>query len=122
MKKLALIIAVFGAILIFGNSEKVNAQTMTWRGTVDDVVHVVIRGRSADTRTISGRQYRDGRARFSGRGGRRNNSRATVDRNEGRGRIRVIQHPSRRNNYTTIIRIDDSKGGADRYNFTVSWD
>lgn len=124
MKKLALAIAIFGAIFIFGTSENVNAQTMTWRGTVDDVVEVSIRGRRADTITVSGRTYRDGRARFSGRGGRgsRDNGRARVSKDEGRGRVRVVQQPSRRNNYTTVIRIDDSKGGADRYRFTVEWD
>jgi hypothetical protein len=121
MKKLALAIAIFGAIFIFGTSENVNAQTMTWRGTVDDTVEVTIRGRRADTVTVSGRAYRDGRTRFSGRVGR-DSGRARVSKDEGRGRIRVVQQPSRRNNYTTIIRIEDSKGGADRYAFTVEWD
>ncbi len=126
MKKLALAIAIFGAIFIFGSSESVNAQTMTWRGTVDDVVEVTIRGRRANTRTVSGRTYRDGRAQFSGRGGYRRGGRdvgrARVNKHDGRGRVRVVQQPSRRNNYTTIIRITDSKGGADRYRFTVEWD
>jgi hypothetical protein len=126
MKKLALAFAIFGAIFVFGSSESVNAQTMTWRGTVDDVVEVTIRGRRADTVTVSGRQYRDGNARFSGRdrrGGRnRDVGRARVRKEDGRGRVRVIQQPSRRNNYTTIIRIEDPKSGADRYRFTVEWD
>lgn len=123
MKKIALAIALFGAIFVFGSSESVSAQdmTMTWNGRVDDVVQVVIRGRSADTVTISGREYRDGRARFEGRVGRRNNSRARVEKEEGRGKIRVTQQPSRRNKYTTIIRVEDSKGGDDRYKFTVEW-
>lgn len=124
MRKIALAIAVFGAIFAFGNSKSVTAQDMTmiWNGRVDDVVQVVIRGRSADTVTVKGKEYRDGRVRFEGRAGRRNDSRARVKKEEGRGKVRVIQQPNRRNNYTTIIRIEDSKGGDDRYRFTVEWD
>lgn len=124
MKKIALMFAILGAMFVFGSSQNVSAQdmTMTWSGRVDDVVEIVIRGRNADTQTISGRSYRDGRARFEGRGGRRNDLRAKVDKEEGRGKVRVVQQPSRRNNYTTIIRIEDSKGGDDRYRIRVEWD
>lgn len=122
MKKIALAFAIFGAVFIFGNAQSVNAQTtMTWSGRVDDVVEVVIRGRNADTQTISGKTFRDGRARFDGRGGRRQ-GRARVNKEEGRGKVRIVQQPSRRNNYTTIVRVEDKKGSDDRYRFTVEWD
>ncbi len=123
MKKIALAIAIFGAVFVFGSSKSASAQSsMTWNGRVDDVVEIVIRGRNADTRTISGRAYRDGRARFQGRGGRRDNSRADLNKEAGRGRVRVVQQPSRRNNFTTIVRIEDNKGGDDRYSFSLTWD
>ena len=40
----------------------------------------------------------------------------------GRGKITVQQQPTARNNYTAIVRIEDSKGGADRYRFNLAWD
>jgi hypothetical protein len=39
----------------------------------------------------------------------------TVQVLEGRGRVDVIQQPSRRNGYTTVIRMRDPDGGAARY-------
>ncbi|MEZ5425319.1 MAG: hypothetical protein R2747_03555 [Pyrinomonadaceae bacterium] len=124
MKKIALLIAILGAVFLFGNLKKVYGQgdsSMVWTGTVDDVVEIEIRGRNAKTVTVSGREYRGGRARFSGRGSRRD-TRAKVDKEDGRGKVRVVQQPRRSNNYTTIIRIEDSKGGADRYRIRVEWD
>ena len=45
-----------------------------------------------------------------------------VEKGDGRGSVYVLQQPSRRNNWTAIIRVDDKKGGRDRYRFTVYWD
>jgi hypothetical protein len=39
----------------------------------------------------------------------------TVQVLEGRGRVDVIQQPSRRNGYTTVVRLRDPDGGAARY-------
>jgi len=113
-------------VLFFGNLNAVKAQSgsMEWRGTVDDRVQVVIRGRSATVNTISGSSYNDDRSNFNGGGGRWVNGRnyhASVNKQNGRGKVRIVQQPNRRNNYTTIVEVDDSKGGADRYRFRVTW-
>jgi hypothetical protein len=39
----------------------------------------------------------------------------TVQVLEGRGQVDVIQQPSRRNGYTTVVRLRDPDGGASRY-------
>ncbi len=39
----------------------------------------------------------------------------------GRGSIRVIEQPSRNNNFTAVLQIEDRDGGADRYEFEVIW-
>lgn len=119
----AFALAVFGAVVFFGNVEAVRAQSgsMEWRGTVDDVVQVRIRNRNADTNSISGRAYYDADYNFDGRPPRRNAD-VRVEKRDGRGRVFIIQQPSRRNNFTTIVQIVDSKGGADRYRFVLYWD
>jgi len=93
---------------------------MTWRGRVDDDVRVRIRGGSADVETIGGTPYYDGQPNFSNS---LPNRRVTVrlTKNRGRGDIYIEQQPSRDNDFTAIIRIKDSRGGADNYEFTLEW-
>jgi hypothetical protein len=108
---------------LLGSVREAGAQSgnMEWRGTVDDKVNVIIRGRNATTNTVSGQMTTDDSARFSDRLPR-NNVQVRVDKNDGRGSVYVIQQPNRRNNWTAIIRVEDRKGGRDRYAFTVYWD
>ncbi|MGC2235153.1 MAG: hypothetical protein WA584_03265 [Pyrinomonadaceae bacterium] len=123
MKKTVFAVAFLAAFIFFGGSENVSAQSgsMEWRGTVDDTVQVVIRGRNATTNTLSGSQTYDARTSFSDRLPR-DNTRVSVSKTNGRGRVYVVQQPNRRNNYTAIVQIVDNKGGRDRYAFTLSWD
>lgn len=125
MKKLKMTVfavAVFAAFVFFGNVEAVRAQngSMQWSGTVDDVVQIRIRNRNARARTISGREYNDDNFNFDGRAPREN-ANVSVDKRAGRGKVYIVQQPSRRNNFTTIVEIVDKKGGPDRYRFTLNW-
>ena len=93
---------------------------MTWRGRVDDDVRIRIRGGSADVETLGGTAYYDGQPNFSNAlPGRRVTVR--LSKNRGRGDIFIEQQPSRENDFTAIIRIKDSRGGADNYEFTLEW-
>ena len=116
--------AAFGAALVlFSGVSSVEAQmpsSMDWSGRVDNRVNVVVRGRRATTVTIRGNRFPPGRATF--RGSVRNaNLFPRVRLRQGRGTARVTQRPSSRNNFTTIIRIDDPRAGADRYQIRVNW-
>jgi len=93
---------------------------MTWRGRVDDDVRIRIRGGSADVETIGGTPYYDSQPNFVNS---LPNRRVTVrvSKNRGRGDIFVEQQPSRENDFTAIIRIKDTRGGADNYEFTLEW-
>ena len=94
--------------------------SMTWRGRVDDDVRIRIRGGSADVETIGGTPYYDGQPNFaSSLPYRRVTVRLTKIR--GRGDIFIEQQPSRDNDFTVIIRIKDSRGGADNYQFKLDW-
>lgn len=94
--------------------------SMTWRGRVDDDVRIRIRGGTADVETIGGTPYYDSQPNFSNS---LPNRRVTVRlvKNRGRGDVFIEQQPSRENDFTAIIRIKDSRGGADNYEFTLEW-
>jgi len=93
---------------------------MTWRGRVDDDVRIRIRGGSADVETLGGTPYYDSQPNFSNSlPYRRVTVRLTNKR--GRGEIFIEQQPSRENDFTAVIRIRDTRGGADNYEFTLEW-
>lgn len=93
---------------------------MTWRGRVDDDVRIRIRGGAADVETIGGTPYYDGQPNFlNSLPNRRVTVRITEKR--GRGEIFVEQQPTRENDFTAVVRIRDTKGGADNYAFTLEW-
>lgn len=91
-----------------------------WRGTVDDNVQLVIRDGYVDVRTIGGTEYNDANYNFTSPLPRR---RVTVRVNKlnGRGTVRVLQQPSRDNDYTAVIEIKDPSGGARMYEMEVLW-
>ena len=93
---------------------------LTWRGRVDDDVRIRIRGGSADVETLGGTPYYDGQPNFENS---LPNRRVTVRLTEkrGRGEIFIEQQPSRENDFTAVIRIKDTKGGASEYAFTLEW-
>ena len=93
---------------------------MTWRGRVDDDVRIRIRGGTADVETIGGTPYYDAQPNFSNSLPNRRVS-VRLTKNRGRGDIFIEQQPSRDNDFTAIIRIKDSRGGADNYEFTLDW-
>ena len=94
--------------------------SMSWRGRVDDDVRIRIRGGTANVETIGGTPYYDGQANFSDSlPNRRVTVRLTQQR--GRGSIVIEQQPSRENDFTAIVRIRDTRGGASDYQFTIEW-
>ena len=93
---------------------------MTWRGRVDDDVRIRIRGGTADVETLGGTPYYDSQPNFENSlPNRRVTVRLTAKR--GRGDVFVEQQPSRENDFTAVIRIKDSRGGADNYELTLEW-
>jgi hypothetical protein len=39
----------------------------------------------------------------------------------GRGEVFIEQQPSRENDFTTVVRIKDARGGASEYEFELQW-
>jgi hypothetical protein len=93
---------------------------MTWKGRVDDDVRIRIRGGTADVETIGGTPYYDAQPNFfNSLPYRRVTVRITNKR--GRGDIFIEQQPSRENDFTAVVRIKDSRGGASEYEFELTW-
>jgi hypothetical protein len=91
-----------------------------WRGTVDDNVQLVISDDRVEVRTIGGSVYENGTYNFTSPLPRRRVS-VTVNKLNGRGEVRVLQQPSRDNDYTAVVEIRDPKGEARDYEIEVTW-
>lgn len=94
--------------------------SLTWSGRVDDVTVLEIRDRTVRDRVISGRPAESVRADFTGALPNREVT-VTVEKRRGRGEVRIVEQPTRRNNYTAVIHVRDSSGGADNYEIEVRW-
>lgn len=93
---------------------------LTWSGRVDDVLLLEIRDRNVRDRIVSGQQAERVRFDFSSSLPNREVN-VTADKRRGRGDVRVVEQPSRRNGYTAVIEIRDRQGGAADYEIEVRW-
>jgi hypothetical protein len=94
--------------------------TMHWRGTVDDVTQIKVQESNVEVSAISGSPYSDANYNFtSPMPYRRLNVR--LNKISGRGDVRIIQQPSRDNDFTTIIEVRDPNRGPSDYEFEISW-
>jgi hypothetical protein len=91
-----------------------------WRGNVDDKVQLVIRGGNVEHRTLSGRSYPDGTFSFTSELPYRKVD-VEADKKKGRGNVRVVQQPVKANDFTTVIEISDTDGGAREYQLEIYW-
>jgi hypothetical protein len=93
---------------------------VTWRGTVDSKIQISVRGRNLSVNTFSGQDYGEGTFNFTSSLPRRNVSVDAIKK-KGRGDVRVVQQPNRSNDFTAIVEITDSDGGAREYELEISW-
>ncbi len=88
---------------------------------VDDVVEIRIRGRRVDVVTRSGREVFNVRYDVRGSGLPAYAVPLDLRRYAGRGNAFIAQYPRDWNNWTAVIRIDDSRGGVDGYDLDLRW-
>ena len=91
-----------------------------WRGTVDKEVHLILQRRNLETRTVSGSTYNNVNFSFTASMPTRNVT-VEVTKKKGRGNVRVLEQPSRDNDYTAVIQILDEDGGAKEYELEINW-
>lgn len=91
-----------------------------WKGNVDDEVHLIIRGGSIEVKTISGIASGQGTANFTTALPNRKVE-VAIDKKKGRGTAKLIQAPSRENDFTAVIQIRDKDGGSREYDLDIYW-
>ncbi|MFN0086316.1 MAG: hypothetical protein ACKVX9_13090 [Blastocatellia bacterium] len=94
---------------------------LRWSGTVDGRDLIYIRGSRLwidhrEGQPIFGDNHRFFQPLPSGE-----RANIFVRKLNGRGSVRVIEQPTRNNNFTAVIQVEDRDGGADRYEFEVVW-
>jgi hypothetical protein len=88
---------------------------------VDNRAEVRMRGDTIFVRTLEGSRGRDEGSECTQPLPFNSVSGFTVRQTAGRTRVSPAQEPSRMNNYTALITIDDPQGGGDNYAFEVTW-
>jgi len=115
--------APIAALLVAGASRLAMAQgtqLLEWSGNVDREVQVVMRGSQIWTNKIGSTEAPHARTRIFSAVPRQDGQ-VVAQLEGGRGNVDVIQQPSRSNNYTTILRITDPRGGAASYRVAAYW-
>ena len=93
-----------------------------WSGRVDREVRITMHGRDARTQMAERSPFQSQRSRLNVETALpQRDGRVTVRVQDGRGDVDVIQQPSARNDYTTIVRVVDRSSGADNYRLTAYW-
>ena len=88
---------------------------------VDNEVEVSVHGDMAMIHTLAGRDARDDGSECNEPLPDRNLDGFNFEVIDSRNDIRLMAEPSRRNNFTAVVRIRDSSGGEGRYHFRLSW-
>ncbi len=88
---------------------------------VDNEVEVSVRRDTVIIHTISGRDARDDGSECNAPLPDRDVPGFNFQVVDSRNEIRLLAEPSRRNDFTAIVRIRDGAGGEGRYHFRLSW-
>lgn len=115
--------AALAAVVLVAGAAGAAAQErplFEWRGRVDREIRVVMRDRSLHA------QFASWKDRFAERTKvysvlPHEDGYVTARVLDGRGDVDVIQQPNYGNDYTAVIRIRDSRGGADNYRVQAYW-
>jgi hypothetical protein len=102
-------------------SGRPNESMFHWTGNVDGELEIRIQNGRVSYRTVSGAQPTSIRSNNGFMNVPRTDASVGVVRNQGRGSVSVIQQPSPRNGYATVIRVRDPEGGFGYYDFDLMW-
>ena len=88
---------------------------------VDSEAEITVRRDTVLVHTISGREPRDEGSECNAPLPDRDNVGFEFQVSERRNEIVLLAEPSRRNNFSAVVRIRDSSGGEGRYRFRLTW-
>ncbi len=98
-----------------------DAGALRWSGEVDAVAEIRIQGRRVEYVSRSGRSLYNVRFDVRGAGLPARDVPLDLRRFAGRGNVTISQYPRAWNGWTAVIKIDDSRGGTDAYDFDLRW-
>src|ERR1051326_8289083 len=88
---------------------------------VDDQVEVAVRRDFVNIRVLSGQNPRDDGSECNAPLPDGDIQGFNFEVKDSRNEIRLVEQPSRRNDFTAVVRIWDRDGGYGRYHFRLSW-
>jgi len=88
---------------------------------VDHNAELRIRGDAISIRTLEGAKSYDEGSRCSQPIPYNSIGDFQLRQTAGRSRVSLLQQPSRMNNFTALVSINDDQGGGDHYAFEVTW-
>jgi len=91
------------------------------RARVDGSVDFYIRGAEIRYRLRNGRPPTDEGSEYRQELPRGPIEGLNLEQRDGRNPIRITEEPSRRNNWTLVLSIDDRQGGDSRYHARITW-
>jgi len=91
-----------------------------WRGRVDIETQLFINGNNLETRVVAGPNWGGESFSFTSPLPTRRVE-VSVVKKKGRGNVRVLQQPSRENDFTAVIQILDPDGGYKDYELEIFW-
>lgn len=89
---------------------------------VDGAVEIRIQGGKVLVKTLQAQPVRDAGTESTGAFPLRALKKLEVVKRDGRGGFVVLQKPNLQNEFETILRIYDPKGGEDRYHLRIDWE
>ncbi len=95
-------------------------QLFEWDGRVDREVQIVMQGNRIRTENVGPTEPGHARGRMFA-DLPRTNGQVRIQVMNGRGNVDVIQQPNAGNGFTTIVRIQDPRSGADDYRVVGYW-
>jgi hypothetical protein len=124
--KLTLLLALFCAFLLVSPSQAQeavsNSGKVYWYGSVDNKIHLTIRGLTVEQKAVEGNATEPGRYSFTAPLPEAGVT-VKVTKIEGRSnKITVVQQPSAGNNFTAIVEVHDDGGGSRDYFLEISWE
>ena len=96
------------------------AGKLVWNGRVDEEALIACHDKTCVSRTGRGAPVANEHVKFS-RPLPHRQVELSLEGQEGRGEIRLVEQPNERNNYTASVSIRDPQSGSGEYSFMLVW-
>lgn len=94
--------------------------SLRWRGRVDMEILLEVRGNTVTERNVAGTPFNNGKFSFTAPMPARA-LQLRLRNIKVRGTVEIAEQPSAANNWTAVLRLRDTAGGAADYEFELSW-